>query len=245
MDDPGGSLQNAVTAGPGTPTCAATTRKGAPCRRPIMAGAKWCWQHSHGLGLKWRSLTRNQSIVFILSVIGVVGVVLTLLAWRFPEFWKPCKNVPSQVRIRRFEFQQPERNKPALANVLYENYGPSSLEVQTRCRLTVSLSKTSGPIPSWDWPNIEESLWNDFIKERPKEIPKLVVPFDSKPWFTVIGPPLSAEIVKELTMATRRARLNIVGRFEWESDGQHHKYDFCVFTFGDGALFSCQHHNGP
>lgn len=38
------------------------------------AGATYCWEHSRGQWRKWASLTRNQSISFILTVFGAVGV---------------------------------------------------------------------------------------------------------------------------------------------------------------------------
>ena len=51
---------------------------GAPCKRSVAAGQEFCWQHSHGFRNKVRSLTRNQTILFLLGVasvlIGVIGL---------------------------------------------------------------------------------------------------------------------------------------------------------------------------
>jgi hypothetical protein len=38
-------------------------------------GAKFCWQHSHGVRAKLRSLTRNQEITFGLTAIGVLATL--------------------------------------------------------------------------------------------------------------------------------------------------------------------------
>ena len=42
------------------------------CRRHVATGQRFCWQHAHGLRARWRSLTRNQTIVFWLTVAGIV-----------------------------------------------------------------------------------------------------------------------------------------------------------------------------
>ena len=44
------------------------------CKRHVAAGQKLCWQHAHGLRARWRSLTGNQAIGFL---IGVAGIFLT------------------------------------------------------------------------------------------------------------------------------------------------------------------------
>lgn len=48
---------------------------GVGCKRPVAVGQKFCWQHSHGIRAKFRSLTRNQTIIFW---VGVAGLVATL-----------------------------------------------------------------------------------------------------------------------------------------------------------------------
>jgi hypothetical protein len=65
-------------------TCTRKTNRGIRCQRLVSPGAKFCWQHAQGVRQRWRSLTRNQSIVFGLTVLGIVG---TALAWLFPDFW--------------------------------------------------------------------------------------------------------------------------------------------------------------
>jgi hypothetical protein len=37
------------------------------------------------LNQKWRSLTRSQTVAFVLTCISIIG---GLAAWRFPDFWK-------------------------------------------------------------------------------------------------------------------------------------------------------------
>lgn len=87
MNDPGTSLQNPIPVDPRMPICSAMTSKGTPCQRLVKAGAKQCWQHSRGLRQKWRSLTRNQSMLFVCALTSVIGFVLALLAWRYPQVW--------------------------------------------------------------------------------------------------------------------------------------------------------------
>lgn len=66
------------------PTCDAVTSKGTVCRRRVNDDEKQCWQHARGVKRKWHSLTRDQSISFMLAA---VGVLIGLLAWTFPQFW--------------------------------------------------------------------------------------------------------------------------------------------------------------
>lgn len=75
--------------------CRATTGSGANCQRRVKPGATYCWQHewerSHGFRAKFRSLSKNAPVLFVLAVsalvLGVLGAVLTYAAWKWPEFW--------------------------------------------------------------------------------------------------------------------------------------------------------------
>ncbi len=60
-------------------TCTRTTRGGAACRRRVNTGERYCWQHASGLKQKWQSLTRNQTMQFLLGVIGLICSVVPLL----------------------------------------------------------------------------------------------------------------------------------------------------------------------
>jgi hypothetical protein len=77
---------------------------------------KLCWQHSHGVKQRWRALTRSQSVTFVLAVVGVVGVFVTILAWRFPHVW--------EQRIGTAE-------SPAINPCLVVLYGNEKLDGQT------------------------------------------------------------------------------------------------------------------
>ncbi len=41
------------------------------CKRSIAEGQRFCWQHARGIRARWRSLTRNQSLIFALTILGV------------------------------------------------------------------------------------------------------------------------------------------------------------------------------
>jgi len=61
----------------------------------------------------------------------------------------------SQIRFyKEFEFLAPEEGKPVMVNIFWQNFGPSTVELLTRARVSVSLSKSDQPIPGSDWPNI-------------------------------------------------------------------------------------------
>jgi hypothetical protein len=80
--------QNSKPPAPEALPCEEITSKGIRCRRPVNPGERLCWQHAHGLKKKWRALTQNQSILFVLTLVGVVGVPVTLAAWLYPNLWE-------------------------------------------------------------------------------------------------------------------------------------------------------------
>src|SRR5207253_4084742 len=49
-------------------SCQFVKRNEKRCKRAVAPGQKLCWQHSHGLRAKWRSLTRNQTLAFLIAV---------------------------------------------------------------------------------------------------------------------------------------------------------------------------------
>jgi hypothetical protein len=65
-------------------TCQFKKADSSFCKRPV-GGAKerFCWQHASGLIRKWRSLTRNQSTVFVVSILAlVIGIPSAYWSYR-------------------------------------------------------------------------------------------------------------------------------------------------------------------
>jgi hypothetical protein len=52
-------------------TCQFKKSDSSLCKRNVGANEIFCWQHSSGAMRKWRSLTRNQSILFVVSVLAL------------------------------------------------------------------------------------------------------------------------------------------------------------------------------
>ncbi len=94
-----GSEKTASTSA-SEPRCSARTGKGVPCQRRVSVDQARCWQHTQGLGQKWRSLTRSQSVVFSLTLVGVIGTLITGLAWVYPQFWITLGQQRSDVAMR-------------------------------------------------------------------------------------------------------------------------------------------------
>jgi len=67
------------------PKCQAAKADGASCSRTVAMGQKYCWQHAHGLGAKFRALTRSQTVVFVLAVLSIL---VSLLSWISPRLWE-------------------------------------------------------------------------------------------------------------------------------------------------------------
>ena len=62
-------------------TCSHKKLNGELCQNRISEGEGLCWLHAKSWRHKWRSLTRNQSIMFILAVFGALLAVLAIILW--------------------------------------------------------------------------------------------------------------------------------------------------------------------
>jgi hypothetical protein len=100
-------------------TCDAPTGKRSKCQRRLSPAATFCWQHAQGLRQKWHALSRNQSIIFF---VGLIGIALTLLTWGFPDFWKPSTPSERPYVLPETAFW---RNGHTEAVVIFKNSGSS------------------------------------------------------------------------------------------------------------------------
>jgi hypothetical protein len=57
-------------------TCRFIKDDGEPCRRVVALPETKCWQHASSLKHKWKSLTKNQSVAFVLVLLGLVLTIL-------------------------------------------------------------------------------------------------------------------------------------------------------------------------
>jgi hypothetical protein len=108
-----GDVTEPLPDSPKTITCAGKTNAGTRCRNLVKPPSRFCWQHSRGFRKKWRALTRNQSVAFVFGLVGVLGVLLTLLTWRYSDFWaKPhASDPPPSSRIPKDIAEQLARLK--------------------------------------------------------------------------------------------------------------------------------------
>ena len=152
-----------------------------------------------------------------------------------------------QVRIRRFEFLPRTSGSAPKINVLYENYGPTTVQVRIHATAYVVESKRPfGEIPMNEEVQAEKDVWDNFLSLS-KTSPFITLPPLMNPWFTVTGPILTEDQFRNLELRTQTVRVFIVGTFEWkgteESPLMH--YEFCAFSAGDAqVIFSCNRHNG-
>lgn len=75
--------------------CRGKTSKGKACSRHVAAGQKTCWQHTTGWSAKYKSLTRNQSILFFATVVPAVLATLTFVAAQISSW----KETPFSVKV--------------------------------------------------------------------------------------------------------------------------------------------------
>jgi hypothetical protein len=81
--------------------CGAITADGTPCKRKVMAGSGSCAYHAKTLKQKLRAWARNDTLLFGLTVLGIVIGVIALGGWAYDEFIKkprlPTAAIPSPV----------------------------------------------------------------------------------------------------------------------------------------------------
>jgi hypothetical protein len=59
--------------------CRSRNHDGSQCRRPVHPGTSNCWQHTHDLKAKWCSLTKNQAVTFILTIVSFLLALFSLV----------------------------------------------------------------------------------------------------------------------------------------------------------------------
>jgi hypothetical protein len=76
--------------------CEFVKRNNERCKRSVATGQKFCWQHSHGLRAKWRSLTRNQTIGFCIAAASLTATLWFGISSQLPKpTMAPTVNVQS------------------------------------------------------------------------------------------------------------------------------------------------------
>jgi hypothetical protein len=92
-------------------TCQFRKSNGELCRRAVTAGEGMCWQHARSWRHKWRSLTRNQSILFILAVAAVVIGVVSIVP--IDRLWRPVhRHMLSEKERALFEKPLSDQKEP-------------------------------------------------------------------------------------------------------------------------------------
>jgi hypothetical protein len=83
-------------------TCNFQKANGEWCKRTVASGETKCWQHAKGWKHRFKALTRNQAILFAMTVlallIGIPAAWLTYDSWRIARQRGPASTSP-QVHI--------------------------------------------------------------------------------------------------------------------------------------------------
>lgn len=110
------------------------------CRRSVSRGEDYCWQHANSLRHKWKSLTRNQTILFLIAVLGLPIAVASLL-------WGPLHPAPSKEEIAK----EVVRNLPPPVKRDVEKEPQENLKTEGKSKVEVH-RKSKQPEKSSDSP---------------------------------------------------------------------------------------------
>ena len=137
------------------PTCRFVKANGELCKRPTAYGEITCWQHAHGLTRKWKSLTKNQTILFLLALLGIPG------AWiAFDSWWAgPQRDVAAKLKMVMFF---PTSHDIFKSGVIITNGGGTAIETRrVQCymrKVLITLTSPSG------------AKWYRTIKNMPEQV---------------------------------------------------------------------------
>jgi hypothetical protein len=67
-------------------TCQVQKDNGEWCKRAVAPGEAKCWQHARSWKHRWKSLTRNQTILFVFTTLALV-IALVALVIEVPNAW--------------------------------------------------------------------------------------------------------------------------------------------------------------
>jgi hypothetical protein len=199
----------------------------------------------------WRNLNRRWStwslptrISLSLGVIGVLGVIITIAAWRWPDLWKPATQEAgpeSRITITRVQLHPFEAGKPAKMNVYFKVEGARA-DVGNYSTAAIS----DKPEGLRDPDKAADQLWALFLDATAKNrSPVRSAPSGPEMWATLPGPELTESQATSLSRADQTAVLMFVGTFEWADRYREWHYDFCLWTYGDRRVVNlCPTHNG-
>jgi hypothetical protein len=163
-------------ASPDSPrsTCRFKKSDGELCRRGVQSGEEMCWQHAKSWPHKWRSLTRNQSILFILAALGVFLTTAGLFAQLIEN-----RNLLNKPRLRDVEVGVAE-NHPTTDQVTAVVKHPEQRPIQK------SQSTSSGRVDWHDkrnWrANLRVGMTRTEVRELFGEPPKIDVVSELESW---------------------------------------------------------------
>ena len=181
------------------------------------------------------SLTRNQSLVFILGCIGVVGVLISFVAWRFPDFWSVARR--PRLRITKFELIQQTNTGTPGVNVFFRVEGAGAKLVDSSYRIVV----TTFPGDEREV-ELENSLFDGMLEKITPDKSMGETPAGTELYVTLIGTPVPDEVWEKVRAKT--AAVYFMGRFKYSDNGVAYHSDYCGFFMGDPApIFMCHYHN--
>jgi hypothetical protein len=85
------------------------------CKRSVSQGEDYCWQHAYSLRSKWKSLTRNQTVIFLATLATLLGLPITIISFLHPAPSKEeiahevVRNLPPPPVKREVE-KEPQEN---------------------------------------------------------------------------------------------------------------------------------------
>jgi hypothetical protein len=188
--------------------CGEKTTGGDYCCRLVPANAGRCWQQANTFRSKWRALTRNQSVLFVLAV---VGVLLGLIAFVV----MPGRKGFVQLGKIWFNVEELHANQQIPISVWINNYGGEPVHnvyhwFEVRIVRVGSDSDSSDRL-------MHQAFLSDALQAQSKSLSDgfqgLTIGKGEGVWTTMQIPPLSQDEVKEILNG--RIRIYVYTWIRW------------------------------
>lgn len=139
------------------PTCQFRKEDSATCKRSVSAREKYCWQHAHSLRSKWKSLTRNQTLLFVGTIATLLALPIGVASWLHPA---PSKEEIAKEVVRNLP---PPPVKREVEKGLQEN-------LKTEDKVKVEVHR--GNLPTTNVPPVQKSGTYELTNEQRERLVK-------------------------------------------------------------------------
>ena len=237
-------------------TCTFKKDNGELCKRSVSAGEGRCWQHATSLRHRFGSLTRNQTLLFLLALLGLIVGVLALpdvYSFIFHSSKTPQVQQTDQLALSTSKEQFRIDQRPYVW--VSEQLGPFIRAPHSTGNTSDKLAfqfkiKNNGKSPAIHcqvdariaigenaWKKI---VWKSLDADKGSILPPGNVEFND----AFSDQAVSEEFFKQVISPGIMEPIEVLGHIQYfGTDGTPYSSDFCFGRTPALGLYNCPYHN--